>query len=128
MTKKSDSKKKSSLKAKQELKDTKKGAKKSKDAKAKKIKKEKKAKAEHGKGTCGNSQGHRKGAKNCCVAQGVAARKGCKAASMVRNLDASAVLDRRCPRCGKHCPLTKPKCGKGRKLAAKLLEKAKASA
>ena len=25
-----------------------------------------------------------------------------------------------CPCCKKHCPLTKPKCGKGRKLAAKL--------
>ncbi|HIT52280.1 MAG TPA: hypothetical protein IAA95_08820 [Candidatus Aveggerthella excrementigallinarum] len=26
-----------------------------------------------------------------------------------------------CTCCGKHCPLTKPRCGKGRKLAAKLL-------
>lgn len=26
-----------------------------------------------------------------------------------------------CTCCGKHCPLTKPRCGKGRKLAARLL-------
>lgn len=26
-----------------------------------------------------------------------------------------------CTCCGKHCPLTKPRCSKGRKLAAKLL-------
>ena len=26
-----------------------------------------------------------------------------------------------CPCCSKHCPLTKPKCSKGKKLAAKLL-------
>jgi hypothetical protein len=26
-----------------------------------------------------------------------------------------------CTCCSKHCPLSKPRCGKGRKLAAKLL-------
>lgn len=34
--------------------------------------------------------------------------------------NAKAVIPH-CTCCGKHCPLTKPRCGKGRKLAAKLL-------
>ena len=33
----------------------------------------------------------------------------------------ASVLDGRvCPCCKKHCPLAKPKCGKGRRLAAAL--------
>lgn len=30
----------------------------------------------------------------------------------------------KCPCCGKHCPLSKPKCGKGRAVAKKTVEKA----
>ncbi len=43
------------------------------------------------------------------TAQKTAGKKGAKAAIP------------HCTCCGKHCPLTKPRCGKGRKLAVKLL-------
>lgn len=38
--------------------------------------------------------------------------------------DIKLVLEEtRCTCCGKHCPLSKPRCGKGRAMAKKLVEK-----
>lgn len=63
------------------------------------------------------------------------AKKGAKKAEQKRSRKekkkekaAFALKMRCCTCCGKRCPLTKPKCGKGRALAKALKKKAKARA
>lgn len=47
-----------------------------------------------------------------------------KKAGKPKKSDIRAMLaEMRCTCCGKHCPLSKPKCGKGRALAKKAVEK-----
>lgn len=48
-------------------------------------------------------------------------KKSKKSAEKTLGKKSSKAAIPRCTCCGKHCPLTKPRCGKGRKLAAKLL-------
>lgn len=76
---------------------------KSKDKKAKKAAADKKADKHNRK------QKHT-GCKGQKSAQGC---KGCKKAKTALKLE-------HCTCCKKHCPLSKPKCGKGRRLAAAL--------
>lgn len=52
------------------------------------------------------------------------AKAKAKKAGKPRKPDIKAMLaEMRCTCCGKHCPLSKPKCGKGRALAKKTTEK-----
>ena len=89
------------------------GKKHSKDMKAKDAKKHEKHKHEehrHDKHRADKHKGSKhKGGKH----------KGDKKAKMATSPNAIEALGF-CPCCSKHCPLSKPKCSKGRKLAAKL--------
>ncbi|MCI8469658.1 MAG: hypothetical protein HFJ75_09325 [Eggerthellaceae bacterium] len=100
----------------------KKDAKKEAKKLAKKARKLEKGSADKAARTCGCAKGGKKDGA-CSPSKAAKGRKGCKAAKMLRDsqVDLSAA---RCPCCGKHCPLSKPRCGKGRRLAAKMQERA----